>query len=249
MKRTKYTLLSICVVVIIMLVGIVSVSAISMEQETSSVIPFQINKSQLTFIESEKSQNENVDDIKQIDIFMDNQKNQFIYNQEGKQVGYIKNSNQQSKTRSASLPVDEIKIIANDTLNTLADIESYTLVDFIYEETSGSYILTYYRLINGYRSSDFIFITLSPTGDLLSYAAPNVHSFDGLSIPEINEGNYRQQLSSYLYEKYGSEMKEYSILGDPMIILNGNSLEFRLGYKITFQDGTQTADVHIFKLS
>lgn len=252
MKRNWHISLSFILVAGIVFLSVISVSAMSLTQgaiqESNYVDPFAANKSQLTFAECEKSLNTDISESKQVDIFFDNQKNQFIFNQEGKQVGYIKNSAEQIKTRTAPLQEDEIKSIANHILEILADSYLYALCDYIYEEYSDTHILTYYRYVNGYRSSDFIFITLSSTGELLAYAAPNINSFSNITIPEINEDKYKFQLFKVLSKKYGSEMKEYVILDEPMIVLNNNILEFQVNYAITFQDGTKTADIYSFAI-
>ena len=213
-------------------------------ESTHSIVP-KAEKSELIFDYTQTGINPSDN---KIDVFIDADKNEYLFNDKGEQIGFMM-SNSKVKTYSADADkttLDEAVTIADKVLREItADNRDYTMTEAKYFENMQEYSITYHYFVNGYRTSDFVFVDISPEGVLTTYAAPNMGLFDDVDIPEIDKSEIEKTVADYITQTY--DCKDYSI--DDMMLVKKDGLELSVSYSVTLSDNTITADVYSVSLS
>lgn len=140
-------------------------------------------------------------------------------------MGFLKSDvSDNTLTKSAVENVktqEECKSIAVDFLTDAIDFENYTFLNESYTEDTGIYTFNYSRLIRGYQSSDFAFVTVDKNGNIKGYAAPNIGIFNSVTVPEINSALLESKISAELLKTYGSNLESYDIINRILIYEEG----------------------------
>ncbi|MDE7398662.1 MAG: hypothetical protein K2N06_03950 [Oscillospiraceae bacterium] len=208
-----------------------------------SIVP-KAEKSELTF---DYTQTGIDSSNNKIDVFVDEDKNEYLFNDKGEQIGFFgSNSGIAAQSENVKISLDDAIAISNEALREInvADRE-YTMTKAKYFENMQEYSITYHYFVDGYRTSDFVFVDISPEGVLTTYAAPNMGLFDDVDIPEIDKSEIEKTVADYITQTY--DCKDYSI--DDMILVRKNGLEFSVSYSVTLSDNTIAADVYNVSLS
>lgn len=182
-----------------------------------------------------------------VSIYKDKVDNKYIFNNKGEQVGFIK-SNVNSKTYSDyKIDMNDAVRIADDVLtNTIKAncSRNYIMTDAAFIDDMNIFSITYHYIIDDFQTSDFVFVTLSCNGEILSYAAPNIGAFDGVNIPPIDKSEIRQMVVNHIIQTY--DCIDYSI--ENMILVKNAGLTLSVSYSVTLSDETYVADSYCIDL-
>lgn len=208
-----------------------------------SIVP-KAEKSELTFDYTQTGINPSDD---KIDVFIDADKNEYLFNDKGEQVGF-KKSNNGIDTYSSNvyeINLEKAITIADTVLHeTVNTNQNYTMTGAKYIENLNLFSITYHYFAGEYRTSDFALMFISNKGELMSYIAPNVGLFDGVDIPKIDKSGIERTVADYITQTY--DCKDYSI--EDMMLVKKDGLELSVSYYVTLSDDTVTADAYSINL-
>lgn len=230
------------IVIACLTLGITSVVVVAASMNSEIC---QSEKSSLTYNRTELAQGSLENGI---DVYLDTNKNEYLFNDKGEQIGFKKSNGGISaySQRDYRISLDDAIVIANEVLREInAADRDYTMTEAKYFENMQEYSITYHYFVDGYRTSDFAFVNISPNGVLTAYAAPNMGSFDNVVVPEINKSEIEKTVADYITRTY--DCKDYSI--DDMILVNKEELELSVLYSVTLTDNMIVADAYNVNLS
>lgn len=197
-----------------------------------------LNDTKLTYDSTEQAQ----DSIGgEVNIFVDEVDNKYIFDDNGKQVGFIKADRKTATYSSHKIDLNDAIRIADDVLLNTIDVNhnhEYTMTDAVYIDDMEIFSITYHFLIDDFLSSDFVFVTLSCDGEILSYAAPNIGAFECVDIPCIDKSEIQQKVVNHITQTY--DYIDYSI--DNMVLVKNSGLTLLVSYSVTLSDETYVAD-------
>ena len=194
---------------------------------TEVKIPQKIDEinSEFELIETQTDINTNTEN----NIYQDEQGTQYIYGKEdGQFKGYYKSNGVASEIESKS--ENQLQNIAEKFLEQYIKLEQYTFTEHSYSEDTKIHTYNYYRIINGYKTADFVFVMLNASGEVVGYAAPYRNIFDDISVPKIDEIQLIEKLEKSMKVKY--QYSEYEIK-DKIIILD-EQRQLRMLYSVEF---------------
>ena len=187
---------------------------------------------------------------KNVEIYEDQDQNEFIFDGEGNVVGFLKskytmnyNEHQAKMKKAQAVSQAQIEQKAQEFLeNAGVDTNQYELTDHTDSEDMQAHVLTYYHFVNGYKTSDFVMLFLDKMGAVTSYAAPNKGAFDGVTIPSIDETSCQDRLQQQIQEKYGDEAS-YQIT-EKILVKEQETFSFAYSVAVSLPDGTTNADMY-----
>lgn len=219
----------------------------AVESAPEQSIALQADKSELIFGYTQMLEGSSVG---KVDIYLDADKNKYLFNDNGEQIGFM-GSGKGTKTYSEyseNINLDEAVEIANNVLREITDNNrDYTITEAKYFDNMGVYSVSYHYFVDGYKTSDFAFIDISPKGEIVTYAAPNVGLFDGVVVPEINKSEIEKTVADYITQTY--DCKDYSIDGEMTIDKTDDGLKVMVPYSVTLSNDALTADMYYVSLN
>ena len=127
--------------------------------------------------------------------------------------------------RIYDLPKDEIRAIAEDYAKKLVGEEQFKKYECVFESNR----IVFYRVVNGYKTVEYVAIYLTSAGDLYSYNLSNIGMYDNVSAFKFDEKKAEAEIQKQLDAYYKEKGKEYGIdemVPTPMVLPNG-----QLGYE------------------
>ena len=201
--KVKRIIIATSLVVTFAIICAMSAMALQNSNKINNCIDIiNIKKDDLTFKENRTSENTQFDE-NEISVYTDIHNNEYFYNHDGKMIGFMKRNTTSYSSAQLFRSTVDIKVCAENFLKTVTDIDNYVLTENLFSDEIQSYILTYYRYINGYKTSDFIVVFLDVNGEITSYAAPYIGVLSNMEIPQINEDEYINRLVNTLNMTYG----------------------------------------------
>lgn len=243
MKKYKYLSIYTVIIAVIIVMSInvyagnIKIKDITINDEYSKRI------GALTYLNGEpmdvqyKETRINNESNKENHVYTDKSKNQYIFNEYGNMIGFISvvNQNNLDTINSIKISADDRRHICEDFLSQqIGSILGYKYFGETYVDKQGYYELLYYKMINGIKTSDFIFIDISPTGDIVAFAAPNINCFSEIKVPEFSVDDYSENIFDILNQKYPN-MISYDIK-DAILQKNLNSIDLVVYIEVSLSD-------------
>lgn len=125
----------------------------------------------------------------------------------GQLVGFLTNVS----TGKPDQPISEEEAlqIAQEYINANCDLSLYSLVNIVYNEYTG-YKVNYTRLICGYKTTDFIVMSISADGKI-QWFVYNPYVFDGKQIDSVDEEDALKKLDADVKTYYQDALIQYEI--------------------------------------
>lgn len=248
MRRKSFFIIAfICIICLTISTGLI-VSAVSDLSNNSNFSIQEIATLEKNSLSYEGVVYNGRENNEKVNKYTDLQNNEFFYDVNGEMVGFILETpiNTLKQANTSALTTKNIDTIKT-AFKSLIDLKDYALEEKVYDEILHIHYLTFYRYINGYKSSDFVAISLDDRGNILSYAAPNVITSKNLSIPNIDTKKIEEQLTSTLNSKLGKNQYRYE-LKDSLIDINDGELTYIMFVEIETITGIKTADIYQFDI-
>lgn len=246
--KVKRIIIATSLVVTFAIICAMSAMALQNSNKINNCIDIiNIKKDDLTFKENRTSENTQFDE-NEISVYTDIHNNEYFYNHDGKMIGFMKRNTTSYSSAQLFRSTVDIKVCAENFLKTVTDIDNYVLTENLFSDEIQSYILTYYRYINGYKTSDFIVVFLDVNGEITSYAAPYIGVLSNMEIPQINEDEYINRLVNTLNMTYGYGGYSYTI-ADKMLTYDDSEISFTIFVEVTLSDGNSCADIYSYPIS
>lgn len=214
----------------------------AVESAPEQSISLQADKSELTFGYTQMLDGSSVGNV---DIYLDADKNKYLFNDKGEQIGFMASGKgaKAYSTYSENINLDKAVEIADNVLREIAgNNRDYTMTEAKYFDNMDVYSVSYHYFVDGYKTSDFAFVDISPKGEIVTYAAPNIGLFDGVIVPEINKSEIEKTVADYITQTY--DCKDYSIDGEITIDKTDDGFEISVPYSVTLSNGALTADIY-----
>lgn len=173
-------------------------------------------------------------------IYNDKLENQYVIDEDGDIVGFISAIKQTEINAANQVKLSSDKrrqICENFLLNQIGNISDYKYFGETFNSQQKYYELTYYKTINGIKTSDFIFIDISSAGDIVAFAAPNMNCFSEIIVPKFTVEDYDKDIVNILNERYPN-MISYSIT-DTILQKNSNSVNLIVYLEVSLADNNQ----------
>lgn len=142
------------------------------------------------------------------DVYVDNQGTEVEYDHvTGQLVGFSTNVS----TGKPDQPITEEEVlqIAQEYMNRNGDFSQYSLVNILYNEYTG-YKVNFTRLICGYKTTDYIAISISADGKI-QWLVYNPYVFDGKQIDDVDEEDALKKLEAEVNAYYKDKLIQYEI--------------------------------------
>lgn len=234
-KSKKFLALIFATITIFIIVGI-SVPALA-ANTSENISIFKYKASDLDFKKS--ISNYNSKSSITFNLCEDKKGNEYTYNKQGDLVGFknnkVRNSNVSKLSKNTISEKSDEFLKSNKNI----DLSAYTQKNIEYISNTNSYYITYYKLYNGYKTSDCMFLSYDEYGNLSSYAAPYLGSFKNIKIPSFKEKDYIVLLDKDLSITYNNIEYNYKI-NDKMLIIEEDQLKIQFYVTISFSDDTMT---------
>lgn len=174
-------------------------------------------------------------------VYADKSENQYIVNEYGDIIGFISvvNQNKLDTINSIKISADDRRQICEDFLSKqIGSVLDYKYFGETYINEQGYYELLYYKMINGIKTSDFIFIDISPTGDIVAFAAPNINCFSEIKVPKFSVNDYSDDIFDILNQKYPNIIS-YDIK-DAILQKSSSSIDLVVYIEVSLSDTDQS---------
>ena len=229
MKKIKIFLL------LLVIAGTLTISFAIISKPNTQLDVRNISKDNLIYISTSTPESSFPNDETTIEIYIDKNNNEFIYNKQGI-AGYRLHSNEEEyKTRSLYQKSLDIKKISDDYLKDIVNIEEYVMEPIKYITSEEAYDITYYKYIQNIKTADFISLFINKNGKIVSYMAPNIDIFKNINVPSIYANNINQIIYNRLTSIYGNLLISYDI-SDKYLILNNDKIILRCYLDITLNN-------------
>ncbi|MDR1628869.1 MAG: hypothetical protein LBS36_01445, partial [Oscillospiraceae bacterium] len=130
--------------------------------------------------------------------------------------------------------------IADEFFAANCDISKYTFTGCKYYENSGEYVVKYGLVIQGYRTSENVSVSITNLGEIYFFGRnPNV--FDDVEIKPVDEQALRVQLDQQVRAHAGDSFVSYDVKGQWLAVDENNQLvmmfETIIKFNVTDLDG------------
>ncbi len=137
---------------------------------------------------------------------------------------------------------DEIRKMADNYVVQLVGEKQLSKYEF-YQDKNSIWIY-YYRVVNGYKTDEYVKLKLSASGELATYVLSNIGMYDDVTVYKFDENKAVSAVKKQITEYYkDTQYRVESIMPMPIVLPNGqNAYEYTA--KTTFceqqfEDGTQ----------
>ena len=227
--------------------GAVTLSFATMPETNTQLDLNNIYKDNLTYINTVTPENSSSNEIPTIEIYVDTDNNEFIYNKNGI-AAYRLYPNEKKKAINLFRKSLDVKKISNNYLKNIVNIEEYKMEPIKYITSEKVYDLTYYKYIQNIKTADFISLFINEDGTIVSYMAPNIDVFKNINVPIIYENNINQKIYNKLIDIYKDTLISYSI-SDKYLILIDNKVVLRCYLDITLDNNNVISNIQDIEIN
>lgn len=191
-------------------------------------------------------------------IYKDSNKDQYIYDTDGKMVGYLKdrkitkdNNKVMSKSQvKNSLTNENLKAKVYQFAKSIVDtsktsIDKYELTKIDYVESYNEINFVFTKTVDGYKVNDSITISTDLNGEIVSFVANRQGLFD--HIKEINVDE--KELDQYITKVVNSEYKcsDFEVFSRLVDYVDGKIVISNY-VKLIYDDGMQDATIVYYEI-
>lgn len=208
MKKKVYVYIVATVVCIVL-----SIPAVAFAQSRIQIAKLQ-NQATTIVSETQKMRTDTV--VEKSDIldfgepyYSDTSGKLYSFDDAGDVIAYMNPilSDNGNESAAEGLDADTIKTIASSVFESLTDRRDYIMEEPEYVETTGVWLIKFVYYINGYKSNDFINISIYQDGQLLFYHLSQV-TFEE-DVPEVDGAMIEDAIEMY-FSELGKDISEES---------------------------------------
>ncbi len=128
--------------------------------------------------------------------------------------------------------------LAKKFLKGIAPDYKYDTVQVYEIDVADRYIYTFFKSINGIRTSDSIGIALNSKGEFRWYHINNVGKYENIEIKNFNIDDFLQRVDKYVEDAFGDVLVDYRIFeeGPRFNIFTGDKVELTIPIVIDVKD-------------
>jgi len=140
-----------------------------------------------------------------LDEYQDNFTNSYYFiHKTGALEGFIIISFPKATKALKKLDEAQIKAKADGFVEKYINIAKYSKVDTDYIEGLQYYQFTYTKMIQNYKTTDGVGVTVTSNGIIEKYGAQNVGIFNKIKMPKINNEMITSAINNYINKRYGN---------------------------------------------
>ena len=131
--------------------------------------------------------------------------NFYKYDENNRLVGYLLGAENCPSEIDSSVRLSQEKLreIGEKFIRDLAPLDQYQFREAVDSPVKQTYQFIYNRWVDGYRTFDFLSVTVLYNGTICGFNAPRVGIFDHVTIPPVEETKLLERLDVMVKEKFG----------------------------------------------